>query len=67
MANESELCGEGRDDLARDRFDRITIAIHWTTMLLIVAMFATAWLRESLSGEAAAPPLAVHHSIGLLL
>jgi cytochrome b561 len=67
MANELGFSSDGRTDPAPNRFDRVTIAIHWTTMLLIVAMFATAWLRESVSGEAAAPLLAVHRSIGLLL
>jgi cytochrome b561 len=50
------------------RYDRLTIAIHWTTLLLIAALFATAWLRAAAeSGAQAELLLATHRSIGLLL
>ena len=39
-----------------DRFDRISIGLHWLTVLLIVIQFASAWLRESVDHNS---PIAV--------
>ena len=39
-----------------DRFDRISIWLHWLTVLLIVIQFASAWLRESVDHNS---PIAV--------
>jgi cytochrome b561 len=50
------------------RFDSTTIWIHWTTLLLIVVMFGTAFARGSASdGDTAAFLLTVHRSTGVLL
>jgi len=50
------------------RFDRISIALHWLTVLLVVAQFTTAWLREGLDHDTplAAAILTVHRSSGVL-
>jgi cytochrome b561 len=51
-----------------ERFDKATIWIHWTRLLLIVVMFGTAFARESASdGDTAALLLTVHRSTGVLL
>lgn len=48
-----------------DRFDGVSMAIHWATLLLIIGIFATAWLRGSASdGETAATLLSAHRSLG---
>jgi cytochrome b561 len=54
------------DGTARaDRFDGVSMAIHWATLLLIVGVFTTAWLRGSASdGETAAALLNAHRSFG---
>jgi cytochrome b561 len=46
------------------RFDQISIALHWLTLELIAAQFATAWLLNLL-GELQ-QLLLVHRSIGIL-
>ena len=50
------------------RFDQISIALHWLTVLLIVAQFTTAWLREAVDHETslAAAILTIHRSSGVL-
>jgi superoxide oxidase len=47
------------------RFDRISIALHWSTVALVAAQFATAWLANANGGEPAQFMLA-HRSIGIL-
>src|SRR3954471_23420505 len=48
-----------------DRFDGVSMAVHWATLLLIVGIFATAWMRGSASdGETAAALLSGHRSFG---
>ena len=34
-----------------ERFDHISIALHWIAALLIVMMFATAWSREAVDHD----------------
>jgi cytochrome b561 len=46
------------------RFDQISIALHWLTLALVAAQFATAWLLD-LVGELQ-QLLIVHRSIGIL-
>jgi superoxide oxidase len=50
------------------RFDRISIALHWLTVLLVVAQFTTAWLREAVDHDTslAAAILATHRTTGML-
>jgi cytochrome b561 len=47
------------------RFDRISIAAHWLTVVLVAAQFVTALLL-SLSGGEVSRLLFVHRSIGIL-
>ncbi len=50
------------------RFDRISITLHWLTVLLIIVQFASAWLRESVEHDTslAAAILASHQTTGVL-
>jgi cytochrome b561 len=50
------------------RFDQISIALHWLTVLLIVGQFTTAWLRETVDHESsfAVALLAMHRTTGVL-
>jgi cytochrome b561 len=47
------------------RFDRISIAVHWLTVALVAAQFATAWLLSPGGGDVSRL-LFVHRSIGML-
>jgi superoxide oxidase len=50
------------------RFDRISIALHWLTVLLIIVQFTGAWWREAVGHETrlAAAILATHRTMGVL-
>jgi superoxide oxidase len=50
------------------RFDQISIALHWLTVLLIIVQFASAWLREAVEHDTrlAAAILASHQTTGVL-
>jgi cytochrome b561 len=64
MPESEETKGSGQGA----RFDGVTIAIHWVTLLLVAALFATAWARDMAEdGARAEILLASHRSIGLLL
>jgi cytochrome b561 len=53
---------------AIERFDTVTIWIHWATLLLVIVMFGTALARESVGArDTAALLLTVHRSTGVLL
>jgi cytochrome b561 len=48
------------------RYDRISVALHWLTVLLLLAMFGTAWAREAAAGgDSAASLLEWHRSMGV--
>lgn len=48
------------------RFDPVTIALHWSTVALLAAMFASAWLGAmATSHQQASLLLAVHRSCGV--
>lgn len=51
------------------RFDQISIALHWLTVLLIVGQFTSAWLREAIDHQTslAAAILATHRTTGVLI
>jgi len=50
------------------RFDAVTVGFHWTTVALIVGMFATALMHEQAEGGAwAGPVLETHRSLGVTL
>jgi superoxide oxidase len=52
---------------AASRFDQVSIALHWLTLLLVLNQFATAWMVDQ-SGAGGGNPalwLAVHRSSGI--
>lgn len=52
--------------VGRRRFDGVTIALHWATVVLILGMFASAWLYgQAIDGDAATLALAIHRSLGV--
>jgi cytochrome b561 len=50
------------------RFDQTSIALHWLTVLLVIAQFASAWLHEAVDHETgfAVVLLTMHRTTGLL-
>jgi cytochrome b561 len=48
----------------RASFDGVTIALHWTTVVLVLALLTTAWLRAQ-SHDDAALLLRIHRSLGV--
>ncbi len=52
----------------RPPFDRVTIAFHWATVLIVLAMFATAWLHaRSHDDVVKAILLQAHRSLGVTI
>lgn len=50
------------------RHDAVSMALHWLTLLLLVALFGTIWAREQASdGDTAALLLTLHRSAGALI
>jgi cytochrome b561 len=51
------------------RFDQISIALHWLTVLLVIVQFTSAWLREAVGHETsfAAAILTTHRTMGVLI
>jgi cytochrome b561 len=51
------------------RFDQISMALHWLTVLLLVGQFASAWLREAVDHDTplAAAILTTHRTTGVLI
>lgn len=63
---DSEDCAQAR--AKPRRFDRVTIGLHWITVLLIVGLFASIWSLEAVEdGETAALLLTLHRSLGVAL
>jgi superoxide oxidase len=53
---------------AAARFDDVSIGLHWMTVVLIVALLASAWsIGLASGGAAAATLLTVHRSLGVAL
>ncbi len=58
----------GKPTLSQTRYDRLSMALHWLTLLLLIVMFATMWARENAShGDSAAMLLTVHRSTGVVV
>lgn len=50
------------------RYDGLSMALHWLTLVLIVGLFGTAWAQERASdGDSATMLLSLHRSLGLLV
>ena len=60
--------GDASLDTRRPPFDRVTIGLHWTTVLLVQTLFASAWLHAlaaARQSDLAPALLQVHRSIGV--
>ncbi len=52
----------------RAPFDAVTIAVHWTTVVLVLALFALGWsIHRAQDGQTALALVTVHRSLGLAL
>src|SRR6202161_4703802 len=52
----------------RPPFDGVTIGFHWATVLIVLAMFATAWLHSMSHDDAVkAILLQTHRSLGVTI
>jgi superoxide oxidase len=51
-----------------ERFDDVSITLHWLTVLLIVALFASAWAREAVDHDTrlASTLMTVHRTTGVV-
>jgi cytochrome b561 len=51
-----------------ERFEDISIALHWITALLIIVMFVTAWSREAVDHDThlASALMTVHRTTGVV-
>ena len=51
-----------------ERFDDVSITLHWLTVLLIVALFASAWAREAVDHDTrlASALMTVHRTTGVV-
>jgi cytochrome b561 len=57
-----------RTGTRRPSFDSVTIAFHWLTVLIVLAMFATAWLHSQSHDDAhKAVLLQTHRSLGVTI
>jgi superoxide oxidase len=55
-------------DVRRPPFDSVTIAFHWATLLIVLAMFASAWLREQSHDDVLkAVLIQIHRSLGVTI
>jgi superoxide oxidase len=58
----------GKSGAPRPPFDRITIGIHWVTVLIVLALFSSAWLHAySHDGVHKALLLQIHRSLGVTI
>jgi superoxide oxidase len=52
----------------RPPFDNVTIILHWLTVLIVVTMFTSAWLRSQSHDDAfKATLLQIHRSLGVTI
>ena len=49
-----------------ERFDRVSIALHWATAILVLGQFFSAWIVELGIGSLSLTMLTVHRSTGTL-
>ena len=55
-------------DARRQPFDSVTIAFHWATVLIVLAMFTSAWLHsQSHDDVVKAILLQIHRSLGVTI
>ena len=70
MNDQSNVVGfqAARAPAKAGRYGRVTVALHWLTLLLVVGQFTTAWLLSQTGddGDAAANLLTIHRTMGLV-
>ena len=70
MLQRTEFASTGTDDVESEdrRFDQLSIALHWVTVLLIVIQFASIWAHEAVGHQSnlAAQLLSLHRLAGSL-
>ena len=70
MNDQSNVVGfqAARAPAKAGRYGRVTVALHWLTLLLVVGQFTTAWLLSQAGddGDAAANLLTIHRTMGLV-
>jgi cytochrome b561 len=61
---------DARINARRPPFDRITISLHWATVLLVLTLFASAWLHALAAArhdDVAPALLQIHRSFGVIV
>jgi cytochrome b561 len=69
MNRPSDVVGLAPAKPKAGRFDQVSIALHWLTLLLVIGQLTTAWLLLSQAGDdgaAVASLLTAHRSMGLI-
>ena len=69
MTTDQEVAGRlAGTAVESGRFDQTSIALHWLTVIFIIAQFASVWLRETVDHETsfAVVLLTVHRTTGVL-
>ena len=69
MTTDQEVAGRlAGTAVESGRFDQTSIALHWLTVIFIIAQFASVWLRETVDHETsfAVVLLTMHRTTGVL-
>src|ERR1700751_3019689 len=53
--------------IAARRHDRVSMSLHWLTLVLLIVLFGSIWAREHAGGDKAALLLTLHRSAGVLV
>jgi len=61
---------DARVDARRPPFDRVTISLHWASVILVLTLFASAWLHalaEARQSDLTPALLQIHRSFGMII
>jgi cytochrome b561 len=60
--------GATLETTAEERFDQVSITLHWLTVFLIIVLFASAWSREALDHDTrlASALMSAHRTTGVV-
>jgi cytochrome b561 len=61
---------DARVDARRPPFDRVTISLHWASVILVLTLFASAWLHplaEARQSDLTPAVLQIHRSFGMII
>jgi cytochrome b561 len=68
MSLHTEIRGTAKLTAPADRYDRILMAVHWLTLLLIAAVYGAVWASHAAgSREQSALLVQLHRSMGLTI